>query len=84
MRNSEKGNLVLTAIPVLLGLAMILWGALLAETNLGYGLILIGLGIVCSGLGGSLTFGGLGVKVSGTLGGVIMAVGAVMSYLPRP
>jgi hypothetical protein len=84
MKKNESGNVALMAIPILLGVVLMIAGALTVSANLGYGLILIGLGIICAGFAGSLTFGGLGIRVSGALGGVILVIGAVISYLPRP
>jgi hypothetical protein len=84
LKSNLSGSAVLMAIPILLGVALIIGGALTVGTNLGYGLILIGVGIICAGFAGSLTFGGLGIEVSGALGGVILVIGAVILYLPRP
>jgi len=79
----ERGVGPLAALPLLLGLLVIVGGVLEFGSNPGYGLVAIGVGFGLIGVGGSLYVRGLGLLVSGTAAFVLIVIGVILEISPR-
>lgn len=78
LRRNRLGQGFLAAIPVLVGIAIILYGLFFQSACVGNELIWIGAGVMVGGFGEAVIFANPYVALAGGAGVVLLLIGAVL------